>query len=209
VVENRTLAGRGGETFLRVPKEKQKEAVRFLLNNALTTPKKLLNPAIISQFRYSGVANDISGQQKAVLQSLLNASRLNRLFDAELLAPDQAYSVVELVADVQNGLWSELKEEHPKIDPLRRTLQRAYVDLLKGELSSKEPTARVIVLPSPFGGEDSGERVSELRAVARAALRGLTGIIGSALPKVQDPATKVHLEDAQSEIEAALDTKKK
>src|SRR5207249_4469367 len=38
VVEYRTLAGRGDETFVRVPKEKQKEAVKFLLDNAFTTP---------------------------------------------------------------------------------------------------------------------------------------------------------------------------
>ena len=35
VVENRTLGGRGGETFVRVSKEKQKEAVKFLLEQRL------------------------------------------------------------------------------------------------------------------------------------------------------------------------------
>ena len=45
VVEYRTLGGRGGETFVRVRKDKQKEAVKFLLENAFTTPTKLLNPA--------------------------------------------------------------------------------------------------------------------------------------------------------------------
>ena len=67
------LAGRGGETFVRVPKEKQKEAVTFLLQNALTTPTKLLNPAVLSQIRYSGVADDIAGQQKSLLLDLLSA----------------------------------------------------------------------------------------------------------------------------------------
>ncbi len=112
VRENRTLAGRGGETFVRVPKEKQKEAVRFLLDHAFITPKRLLNPTIISQFRYTGVANDVLAMQKSLLQSLLSHGRLNRLFDAEVLAPDGAYTVVELVNDLQDGLWSELKAEH-------------------------------------------------------------------------------------------------
>src|SRR5439155_16585828 len=43
VVEYRTLAGRGDETFQRVPREKQKESVKFLLDSALVTPTKMLN----------------------------------------------------------------------------------------------------------------------------------------------------------------------
>src|SRR5207302_759915 len=59
VVENRTLAGRGSEAFVRVPKERQKAALHFLLGQAFTTPTRLLNPVIVSQFRYSGVASDV------------------------------------------------------------------------------------------------------------------------------------------------------
>jgi len=63
VQENRTLGGRGTESFTRVTKERQREAVHFLLNNALTTPTKLLNPAIVNRFKYNGVASDVQGQQ--------------------------------------------------------------------------------------------------------------------------------------------------
>lgn len=208
VVENRVLAGRGSETFVRVPKEKQKEAVTFLLNSALTTPTKLLNPAVLSQFRYSGVANDIAAQQKSLLLDLLSVSRLNRLLDAEVLAPDKAYTAMELVADLQAGIWSELKAEHPKVDPLRRGLQRVYVDHLKGELDSKAAAPQLIIIRSPVGTDSSGS-LSDLRPVARSALRDLSKTIAAALPRVQDPRTKAHLEDAKAEIEAALTAKKK
>ena len=208
VVENRALAGRGGETFVRVPKEKQKEAVTFLLQNALTTPTKLLNPAVLSQVRYSGVANDIAGQQKSLLLDLLSASRLSRLLDAEVLAPDKAYTAMELVADLQAGIWSELKAEHPKMDPLRRGLQRAYLDRLKGELDRKDPAPQPIIIRSPRE-TDSGGSMSDLRAVARSTLRDLSKTIAAALPRVLDPQTKAHLEDAIAEIEAALTAKRK
>ncbi len=208
VRENRTLAGRGGETFVRVPKEKQKESVRFLLDHAFVTPKRLLNPTLVSQFRYTGVANDVLAMQKTLLRSLLSHGRLTRLFDAEVLAPDNAYTAVELVNDVQDGLWSELKGEQPRIEPLRRELQRVYLTLLKDEF---EPSAAPSPTPRPFprGGDGSGERVSELRAAARSALRDLKKGITTALPNVKDAATRVHLEDSLSEIEAALATKKK
>ena len=208
VRENRTLAGRGGEAFVRVPKEKQKEAVRFLMEHALVTPKRLLNPTIVRQFRYTGVASDVLAMQKAVLRNLLNHNRLNRLFDAEVLAPDDAYTVVELVNDVQNGTWSELKGEQPRIAPLRRELQRVYLDLLKNEFETESASSST-TRPRGRAASSSDERVSELRAAARAALRDLAKRINTALPKVKDPATRVHLEDSMSEIEAALTVKKK
>jgi hypothetical protein len=208
VKESRTLGGRGGETFSWVSKTKQREAVQFLLDHAFVTPTRLLNPSLVSQFRYSGVANDVLDMQKNLLRSLLSPDRLNRLFDAEVLASDKAYTAVELVNDLQDGLWSELKAQEPKIEPLRRGLQRAYLDILKQQFeppSSTPATAR----PAVRQGGGSGERVSELRAAARAALHELSKRISEVLPKVKDPVTRAHLEDSLSQIEEALTVKKK
>ena len=96
---------------------------------------------MLSQIRYNGVADDIAGQQKSLLLDLLSASRLSRLLDEEVVAPDNAYTAMELVADLRAGIWSELKAQHPKVDPLRRGLQRAYLDRLKGELDRKDSSA--------------------------------------------------------------------
>jgi hypothetical protein len=116
--------------------------------------------------------------------------------------------VVELVGDVQNGLWSELKNDQPRIEPLRRELQRTYLDILKREFESagKNTTG-----PGPVLGRRgmSSERVSELRSAARSALRDLDKQISAALPNVKDQTTRVHLEDTRSEIEEALTAKKK
>jgi hypothetical protein len=207
VVENRTLAGRGGEEFNRVSKEKQQEAVKFLLEHAFVTPKRLFDPKIVNQFSYNGVAGDIQTQQQMLLRSLLSGARLNRIFNAEILAPDKTYTVIELLNDVQDGVWSELKGDHVKVDPLRRSLQDTYLDILKKEFENKEAvTAPRVVSPFMMEAETHG---SELRAVARMALRDLAKRIITALPQVQDIATKAHLEDAAAEIEATLSAKKK
>ena len=206
VVEHRTLAGRGDETFVRVPKEKQKEAVKFLLDSAFTTPTKLLNPKVINQFKYTGVANDVASQQQSLLTQLLAADRLNRLFDAEVLGGDKAYTSIELLDDVQDGLFSELKGAAPKVDPLRRQLQRNYVEILKREFEPPAagggPGVRL-----PRGGEDGpiGPAVSELRSVSRMALHKLEKQIADVLPKVKDAATKAHLEDMLAEIRGTVD----
>jgi hypothetical protein len=210
VVENRTLGGRGGETFVRVGKEKQKEAVKFLLENAFTTPAKLLNPAVVNQFKFSGASSSITGQQQALLRSLLSASRLGRLFDAEVIAGDKAYTPVELVDDLQTGIFQELKAAEPKVDPVRRQLQRSYIDILKGEFNPPVVDAGGPVLPGRRGGfGEPPPRTSELRGVARVALAKLEKEIGTAKGKAKDVATVAHLGDLQAEIKKILDDEKK
>ncbi len=201
VIESRTLGGRGAETFTRIPKEKQKEAVKFLNEHAFTTPTKLLNPAIVNRFRYAGVANDISSSQKALMLNLLSSTRIRRLMDEELLQPSKSYTVTELVFDVQDGIFSEVNAEKPKIDVLRRNLQRAYIDHLRAELVPAKDGQ-----PTFFG--DSGS--SDFRAVARVALGRLQGQVRAALSRTQDQdsITAAHLQDCAREIESALASKK-
>ena len=205
VVENRTLGGRGGETFVRVPRDKQKEAVKFLLDNAFTTPTKLLNPGLVNQFKFTGASSELAGQQRLMLRSLLSPARLSRLADAELLSPDKAYTTVELVDDIQTGLFAELKADAPKIDPLRRQLQRAYIDLLKAEF---QPAPAPAGLPG-LGGAAGPRPASELRAVGRQALGQLSTQLEAAKKKAKDPLTVAHIDDLHSEIASLLTADKK
>jgi hypothetical protein len=205
VVENRTLGGRGSESFTRISKEKQKQAVKFLLEHAFTTPVKLLDPAIVNRFKYTGVSSDISGQQKQLMQSLLRSARIHRLMDDELILQEKAYTVLELLNDVQDGLWSELNEKTVKVDVLRRSLQRAYLDHIKNELL---PGNDSVVKGPLFAGEGGGS--TDFRAVARSALHRLNERIGRALAKSSssNEITVIHLLDCQREIELMLERKK-
>jgi len=211
VVENRTLGGRGGETFVRVNKDKQRESVRFLLESAFTTPAKLLNPGVVNQFKFSGATSTVTSQQRQLLSSLLSASRLARLFDAEVLIGEQAYTPVELVDDLQTGIFSELKAAQPKIDPIRRQLQRSYIDILKNEFTPPQVDLGGPVLPGRRGGGfgEAPPRTSELRGVARVALAKLEKDISMAKDKAKDVATVAHLGDLAAEIKKILSDDKK
>ena len=211
VVENRTLGGRGGETFVRVSEDKQREAVKFLIENAFTTPTKLLNPGVVNQFKFSGATTTVTSQQRMLLSSLLSASRLARLFDAEVLTGDKAYTPVELVDDLQAGIFSEIKAADPKIDPIRRQLQRSYIDILKNEFNPPTVDAGGPVLPGRRGGSfgEAPPRTSELRAVARVALAKLEKEIATAKEKAKDVATAAHLGDVGAEIKKILSEEKK
>jgi hypothetical protein len=210
VVEYRTLGGRGGESFVRVPKEKQKDAVKFLLDSAFTTPTKLLTPGVVNQFKYTGAASGVAGQQRALLSSLLSSGRLARLADAELLAAEKAYTVVELVNDLQAGIFKELDATDPKIDPLRRQLQRAYIDILKTEFQPPQPSLSTVNVPGrgPVNLPSTTNVSSELRGVARVALAQLSTKLGTAAGKAKDAATAAHLNDLKAEVNALLTEKK-
>lgn len=211
VVENRSLGGRGSEVFVRLPEEKQRAAVKFLLDNAFTTPAKLVNPALVNLFKYNGPANEISTQQKGLLNNLLSPALMSRLFDSELQAGDKAYTATELVSDLQNGIFAELKVDSPRVEPLRRQLQRNYVEILEREFAvpaepaaappAGPPTRRSVVSVAPV-------RTSELRAVARVALENLFKDIAGAVAKSKDPATVSHLKDLAAEISQTLTGKK-
>ena len=206
VTEYRTLGGRGGESFVRVSKDKQKEAVKFLIDHAFTTPTKLLNPGLVNQFKYTGVATSVANQQQLILRSLLSATRLAQLSDAELLAPDKAYTAVELVSDIQDGLFTELKADAPKIDPLRRQLQRAYLEVLKAEFQpATAPAPTGPQIPNAGAARPAGE----LRGVARLTLADLEKKLAAAAPKATDATTRAHIEDLHSEIGRILTADKK
>ncbi len=188
VVETRYEAGRGGDMFRPVPRQKQQEAVKFLLANAFTTPKTLLDPAILNRIQPTGAMAQVLSTQTLMLNILLNDARLRRLMDKEAVPSGPAYTVTQLVSDLQNGIWSELDAPAPAVDIYRRNLQRGFLQTLKPRLMS-----------------DTGK--SEFRPVVMASLRALQPKVNIALGKAKDPATLVHLRDCRNEIENMLNPK--
>ena len=131
-----------------------------------------------------------------------------------MLSPDKAYSAVELVGDLQDGVFSELKGAEPKVEPLRRNLQRAYIDILKEEFDPTvvAPADAAGASPALRRGGAGGRRAAGVRAAGRGA--GGAGEAGrsdiaAAVPKAKDTATKAHLMDSVAEIASILEAGKK
>ncbi len=217
VVENRVLGGREGMSFGRIPAEQQQKAVKFLIEHALQTPKKLIDPAIVNRFKYSGVAEEVMSQQKTLLTGMLSGRRFRQLMDAEVVNHQKTYTALQYLNDVQDGVWSELRLEQPAVDAIRRGLQRSYLDHLKSELTAKE-AATETPRPAPRRGELSslptGTKGTDFRAVARSALGNLLVQLDTVLnrrsegnQRVLDAMTRAHLEDCVREIKLILNPK--
>jgi hypothetical protein len=211
VVENRTLAGRGGDQFTRVPKAKQKEAVKFLNDQVFMPPTNIIKRELLNQFQYFGAADIIINQQKTVLESLMSPMRFKLLTDGEALDAKNAYTLREFFADVQNGIFSEIAKPGVSVDVYRRALQRNYLEHIKTLLSRPAPAV------AATGGRGGGElaamfsatwQQTDFRGAARTLLAQLNQKLVAAAATAKDPATLSHIRDCQKEIEMILDPKK-
>lgn len=189
VTETRYNAGRGGDVYKPVPHDKQVQAVQFLVDHALNTPKELLLPEILNRIEPAGASNRVLGIQLSIMDSLLGEARIRRIEDHQARPKSQSFTVLELVNLLQNGVWSELSQKQPAIDSYRQNLQRNYLSLMKSRLAL-----------------DGGSQTS-LRPIGVGALRDLAKSIDAALPKVNDRVTRLHLQESRKDIERIVNPK--
>lgn len=177
-----------GPVYVLVPKEKQKRAVAFLNEQLFKTPSWLIEQDILSRIESEGMMDRIRGLQVGTLGRLLRSSTLNRLIEQEALNGSQAYSMLEMLNDTRNGIFSELKSG-ARIDPFRRNLQRGYVDRMADLLKSDE----------------SDVVQTDIRAVVRAQLEMIRKDAEKAAKRQRDSLSKYHLQELAVRIDALLE----
>jgi hypothetical protein len=206
VHETFRTADEGGAIYEVVSRSKQKEAVTFLHNQLFETPKWLISKDIWNRISNPGEGSDpVSNVQVNGLNSLLSSDRMNRLqVNVERFGAANAYSAIELLNDVQAGIFNELKSKKA-IDMYRRGLQKAFVDRLNNILNPPTSTGLTV----SFGGASSlNVARTDLPAIARAQLLKLKSQVAAAIPTTTDSMSKIHLQDLQERINRALDPNK-
>ncbi len=208
--------GQEGRIFSLVEKDRQAEAVKFLVDNAFNTPMWLIDEEILRRIEAVGALDRIHSAQQAVLTSLLNSARFGRLIEQETLDGTRAYSPVEFLSTVRKGVWKELDSPAVKIDAYRRGLQRSYLTLVNAKINTTAPAPAAAVpageepAPAPApggrGGRGAGAPGDE-KGMYRAELKALSASITAALAKTTDHETKAHLEASRDEIAKILDPK--
>ena len=205
VVMTRRIAGEEGVVHTPVPREKQKEAMTFLLKEGFRSPVELLKPGLLALFEPTGTEERVLAGHRSLLNILLANARLERLVNTAALAAgkEKPYRLSEMSADLRKGIWSELDGRAVKTDVYRRNLQRAYIETMGTKLNPAPwspppglPPGIVIMPPPPLPGE--------ARAIIRAELTDLDALIARALPKASDRETKAHLLDSRYQISKIL-----
>jgi hypothetical protein len=208
VEETRYQGERGAVPFKPVSPERQRAAVRFLVARAFTKPDALLDREILGTISPTGGDNALQGSNVQLLQLLLKPGVFARMVEASAGTPRaQSYTGLDMLEDLNRGLFSELSATAPKIDPYRRTLQRNYVKVLRAAASQDEEPEPTSTVYAPSALADTGEEFnlgggpSEMRAAVRWALSDLADQIKLGLAKnLKDPDTWAHLTDLQDEV---------
>ncbi len=201
-------AGQPGPRYVPNSRQRQKEAVRFLNDNAFATPSYFLVDDILRKIEVEGAIRRINQAQGRVLNQLFNDRRLERLIEFDAMAkPGESYALAEMAADVRNGIWSELSSGNVRVDAYRRELQRSYLSAVDGKVNPR-PVQLPPGLPPQFAAQFAGARAtSDIKAVFRAELKTLDGQLAAALTRTSDRTTRAHLDDARAQIKKILEPK--
>ena len=190
-----------GPVYESVSADEQREALRFLIQQAFQPPGWLVEADVLRRFEASGALERVREAQVNVVNMLLRPQRMARLLEAEAVADGEPYSLGAMLGDLRSGLWSEL-DEGGEIGPYRRNLQRGYLERMD-YLLSKEAQPDDL----PDGYEDYvidtpvNVRQSDIRAYVRRELRTLREAVEQGLRRTSDEATRVHLQDVLARIE--------
>ena len=124
------------------------------------------------------------------------------LSEQVILDPERAYPLVDYVGDIQAGIFEELTDSTPRVDSLRRDLQRHYLATLTRRLIAIHGGADVSQ-GTPQDNFFSG-RETDLRGAVRFNLVKLAATVEAATPNATDAATQAHLADLLAQIEGIL-----
>lgn len=203
VVETLKTHDQPGVVYQSVPKRNQERAMNFLLNEAFKTPDWLIREDILRRIEHAGAIERIRSLQVRHLNDLLSFETIQRLIEAEAFLGADTYTAINMMDDLQNGLWSELRNNNP-IDVYRRTLQKAYVERLEYLMTAEQRAV-------PERWRRYMQRIevdvdqSDIRSLARAKLTELKSRIRRS--RVADKMTTYHLNDMEARIDQILDPK--
>lgn len=195
-------AGQSGGRFTPIPRARQAEAVKYLQSAVFKTPAWILDPALLAKLEPASGQMRLLTAQRGVLGTLLDRARLTRLEEQESLLGDKAYPIGQLLPDLRGGIFTELQRPGTRVDPYRRNLQRAYLELL-GNLLNQAPAPSLAMgglgmslLPVNTSDDSRGAVRAELKAIQALTVR-----------PTQDKTTKAHLDDLKDQIARILDPK--
>lgn len=128
---------------------------------------------------------------------------MSRLMENVEINGPKAYSLMNMMTDLRQGIWSELNRGG-EIDRYRRNLQRAYIERME-YLMTQEQTE----IPARARRYSSRSNIdvsqSDIRPIVRGELVNLQRKLRNAVNRTNDQLTRYHLLDAIERIDLILD----
>ena len=204
VYEYYKTADQDGAVYTHVPKDHQRNAVKFLNEQLFKTPTWMIDKNIFNKTGFSGNIERINSIQTRGLNGVLSPGKMARMIENETLNGNNAYKITTLFYDLRRGVWSELYNGKT-IDTYRRNLQRAHIerlDYLLNDAKSQRGFNAGYLKRSTVNIDQS-----DIKAMVRGELNRLKRDIKANVGKAANTVSKYHLQDALARIDMALDPK--
>tara|TARA_B100000575_G_scaffold46642_1_gene33810 strand:+ start:2081 stop:4525 length:2445 start_codon:yes stop_codon:yes gene_type:complete len=192
-----------GAVYTHVDKNHQKACVEFLNKHLFETPYWMIDKNILNKIEFAGMTNRVRALQSSYLNNLLDFGRMARMIENEAFNGINAYALQEMMVDLKNGLWKELKS-NKQIDVYRRNLQRTYINRLKYIMNNEQPN-RSGSFWSSYTTTVKVD-VSDIRSVTMGILMDLRKDLKKAVKKYSDKVVKNHLDYCILMIDNAMKT---
>ena len=199
VYENYKTSDQKGLVYTHVDKEHQKNCLNFVNEQLFSTPEWLINPEIIGRTESAGITERITSLQEKTLSNILDLASMNRMVENETLNGSEAYSLISMMNDLRNGIWSELRSGR-SIDTYRRNLQRAHVEKLGSIMTAND-------VKSFRGSTPVTVKQSDIIPVVRGELNRIKRDAQRAASSAPNTITRYHLQDIAERVDAILDPK--
>ncbi|SMO94947.1 zinc-dependent metalloprotease [Gracilimonas mengyeensis] len=205
VYENYKTYEQEGAVYSPVEEAKQKRAMDFLQKHAFSTPSWAFKAEILDRINQATAIESFRSAQAGVLNQVADPQRIARLIEFERRAEGDVYTAFEMMDDLRNGIFSEVRASED-IGVHRRNLQRAYVEQMESLMTEELPS-----VPSRWreflGWTEVDVSQSDIRPIVRNQLNILDRDARNALARGGlDRATRIHLEDIRARIADILDS---
>lgn len=180
-----------GAIYSVIPKEKQKEAVSWLLKNVFSDQNWLVNPSLLNKFTPDEYSQKLLSYQKRHLNNLLSLERMSRLIDATYINSEN-YTLLELFSQTRNHIWS-IQTKGNSIS--ERNLQKAYLSHLISLYEDKDNTIKM--------------ELSDIKSLVYGQLLELKSYLKMISNQVTHKETKYHILESLNSIEKTLENKSK
>ena len=208
-------------------KERQKEAVQFLLDEVLCFPEWLFGSTFSTQIyplRKTPLGTTeqepamlLKNQQNYILWDLLANDRLVRMYQNEWMNGNEAFTAVELLQMLHQSIFRKTIAGQ-KLNVMERSLQKSFVDALITAAAENEGVKinKSIAEERQVAGSGSRTidmtmtqitRTSDALSVKRAELLNIMKLMKSRANS-GDLSTQMHYDDVVLRIQTALGLQK-
>ena len=126
-----------GPVYVHVNKEQQKRAISFLNSYVFNSLDWMVNYEVLEKIENIGSVERIRQVQMYALNRLFDYSRLARMIENEEKNKTSAYTINEMIKDLNKSIWKNLNS-NSVISLYERNLQKGYINLLINTLKESK-----------------------------------------------------------------------